>query len=138
MSITVQSNEVNPTTPPATANLAATGEASNATANDATLANPTAGEAHTGEAEEHQEDGDSEVTETESTETETSPEKKEGTEEKKKKGGFQRRIDKLNARNSQTEQELEYWKRMAMKNNAGESTPNPSEHNSKTSTNPIS
>lgn len=39
----------------------------------------------------------------------------------KKKGGFQRRIDKLNARNAQALQELEYWRSLATK--SAEQTP---------------
>jgi len=38
----------------------------------------------------------------------------------KKKGGFQRRIDKLNARTTAAQQEAEYWKAMALKKEAGE------------------
>lgn len=38
----------------------------------------------------------------------------------RKKGGFQRRIDKLNARNSAAQAEIEHWKSMALKG-AGES-----------------
>lgn len=41
----------------------------------------------------------------------------------KKKGGFQRRIDKLNARISAREQELEYWKSQALKQGASEEKP---------------
>lgn len=71
---------------------------------------------------------DSEATETETkeaepAESETPKESKEfeGDEEEadkgksKKKGGFQRRIDKLNARVSERERELEYWKQQALK-----------------------
>jgi len=49
-------------------------------------------------------------------ETEETVETKGETEEPRKKGGFQRRIDKLNAKNAQTQQELEYWKQQAIKN----------------------
>lgn len=44
----------------------------------------------------------------------------------KKKGGFQRRIDKLNARYATAQQEAEHWKQMALKN-AGESKSEPIE-----------
>lgn len=39
----------------------------------------------------------------------------------KKKSGFQRRIDKLNARNTAAAQEIEYWKQQALKKDAIES-----------------
>lgn len=42
-------------------------------------------------------------------------EKDEKDEKPKKKGGFQRRIDKLNARHAQAQAELEYWKEQAIK-----------------------
>lgn len=43
-------------------------------------------------------------------------------EKPKKKGGFQKKIDKLTARNTAAQQEVEYWKSMALKEkNAGES-----------------
>jgi hypothetical protein len=38
----------------------------------------------------------------------------EDPEKPRKKGGFQRRIDKLNARYSEKEREVDYWKRQAM------------------------
>lgn len=41
-------------------------------------------------------------------------------EKPKKKGGFQRRIDKLNARHTAAQQEIEHWKAMALKNAASE------------------
>jgi hypothetical protein len=40
--------------------------------------------------------------------------KDDGKEKPKKKGGFQRRIDKLNAARSAAQQEAEYWKRRAL------------------------
>lgn len=53
-------------------------------------------------------------------ETEDDSESNESDKEKpKKKGGFQRRIDKLNARNTAAQQEIEYWKQQALKG-AGE------------------
>jgi hypothetical protein len=56
--------------------------------------------------------------ETEGEESETDSESKDDGKEKtvgKKKGGFQRRIDKLNAQKSAIQQEAEYWKQMALK-----------------------
>src|SRR5206468_5111195 len=38
----------------------------------------------------------------------------------KKKGGFQRRIDKLNAAKAAAQQEADYWKRLALEKGAGE------------------
>jgi hypothetical protein len=38
----------------------------------------------------------------------------------KKKGGFQRRIDKLNSRISERERELDYWKQLALKDKQAE------------------
>lgn len=43
-------------------------------------------------------------------------EKPENIEKPKKKSGFQRRVDKLKAAKSQAQQEAEYWKREALKN----------------------
>lgn len=72
------------------------------------------------EATETQEDESDETEGKESEETES-----EETEEAKpkKKGGFQRRIDKLNARYTAAQSEIEHWKAMALKS-AGE-TPKP-------------
>lgn len=42
----------------------------------------------------------------------------------KKKGGFQRRIDKLNAQKTQAQQEIEYWKKLALES-AGSKTESP-------------
>lgn len=48
------------------------------------------------------------------------PEAKDSENEKpKKKGGFQRRIDKLNQRASAAQQEAEYWKEQALKGASG-------------------
>lgn len=49
---------------------------------------------------------------------ETHEEGEDGEKESphKKKGGFQRRIDKLSAQKAQAQQELEYWKQQALKN----------------------
>lgn len=48
-----------------------------------------------------------------------SDESKDSEEDKpKKKGGFQRRIDKLNAKHAAAQQEVEYWKSQALKDKA--------------------
>lgn len=50
-----------------------------------------------------------------------SDESKDSDEDKpKKKGGFQRRIDKLNAKHAAAQQEAEYWKQQALKGNAND------------------
>jgi hypothetical protein len=50
---------------------------------------------------------------------EESEESKDDAKDKpKKKGGFQRRIDKLNARHAQAQAELDYWKQLALKEKA--------------------
>lgn len=73
---------------------------------------------------------ESETTETESKEDEPteSEESESGSEndskdEKsgKKKGGFQRRIDKLNQQKAQAQQEAEFWRQQALKGAGGES-----------------
>jgi hypothetical protein len=62
--------------------------------------------------------GEEKSDESESNDEEQSDDNKE--KPTKKKGGFQRRIDKLNARNSAAQQEIEYWKQQALRG-AGES-----------------
>jgi hypothetical protein len=71
---------------------------------------------HAGESDpsetEAKEDEQDEIEEESGEESEES--KSDGKDEKpRKKGGFQRRIDKLNARISERERELEYWKKLA-------------------------
>lgn len=79
------------------------------------------------DASEQESASESETEETEAkevSETEESPDEEGETEAKaqddgtpvKKKGGFQRRIDKLNAAKTAARQEAEYWKREALKN----------------------
>lgn len=60
--------------------------------------------------------------ETEVEHDDSGPDESKDANAPKKKGGFQRRIDKLNKRVSSTEQERDYWKEQALKK--GE-TPNP-------------
>lgn len=69
---------------------------------------------------EQKESTESETEETEETEGQGKEEKE--SEAPKKKGGFQRRIDKLNSRVSAKEQEVEYWKQQALKS-ASATTP---------------
>lgn len=52
--------------------------------------------------------------EDEALEPETDP-NNSGKDQPKKKGGFQKRIDKLNARNSAAQAEIDHWKAMALK-----------------------
>lgn len=61
------------------------------------------------------EETESEPEDSDPKETEPTDHKDEGEDKPKKKGGFQRRIDKLNARVSAREQEIEYWKQQALK-----------------------
>jgi len=65
------------------------------------------------EAESTEDESDAEDAEDKSTESEKE-------KPKKQKGGFQRRIDKLNARVAERERELDYWRNLAAKNGAGE------------------
>lgn len=68
----------------------------------------------------------SDPVETEEEETETTEtENKDGVT--KKKGGFQRRIDKLTQAKALAQQELEYWKQQALKNAGATKTDSPVE-----------
>lgn len=86
---------------------------------------PSAPEAKASEQNESTE-SDTEETEakdeSEDTEGDEPEESKEAAKDKpKKKGGFQRRIDKLNARYAAAQQESDHWKALALKNkDAGE------------------
>jgi hypothetical protein len=51
----------------------------------------------------------------EDTESENDSEESDDSEKPKKKGGFQRRIDKLNAAKADAQREAEYWKQQALK-----------------------
>lgn len=73
-------------------------------------------EAHT---EESLEAADETEAQGDSTETESETAKEKAP---KKKGGFQKRIDKLNSRLAAKDQEAEYWKREAMKYAQGSGT----------------
>lgn len=84
---------------------------------------------------EQNESGESDTQETEVEESETdsaseegaddAPESEDGKDETekdkpRKKGGFQRRIDKLNAAKAAAQQEAEYWRRLALEKSAGD------------------
>lgn len=71
-------------------------------------------------AKESDEAEESEEADTKESE-ESEEEEKESKEKPKKKGGFQRRIDKLNAAKAEAQREAEYWKRMALEKGAGDS-----------------
>lgn len=75
--------------------------------------------------EETETEGEGEAEESESGEGEG--DKAESTKAKKSKGGFQRRIDKLNAKRADAERERDYWRNLATqpKGNAGEGTQKP-------------
>ncbi len=64
--------------------------------------------------------------ETESEESEADESQVEDAKPKKK-GGFQRRIDKLNAAKADAQREAEYWKRLATEKSAGETKKEPVE-----------
>ena len=73
------------------------------------------------EKTEQKEPKESETLETEAKETEVESEESDEAEESgkdktKKKGGFQRRIDKLNAAKADAQREAEYWRGLALKN----------------------
>lgn len=64
---------------------------------------------------------ESETVETDESEDESENDSDESVKDKpKKKGGFQKRIDKLNAQKAAALQEAEYWKSLASKKDAGE------------------
>lgn len=73
--------------------------------------------------EEDSEAGDTEGEEAE--ETEELAAKATDSNKPKKKGGFQKRIDKLNGRLSAVEQEREYWRQQAMRNQTPNQTQEP-------------
>jgi len=86
-----------------------------------------ASESETGETEEGKEapaesdEPDSKSKEkSEDEEDEEAESKEAATDKPKKKGGFQRRIDKLNAAKADAQREADYWKREALKKNATE------------------
>lgn len=119
MTIHVISNAVQPVEKPIEQNE------ENAPALDAKVPEQNeASESETEETEAKKVEDDSE----DESETEKESEESEDTDndKPKKKGGFQRRIDKLNARNSAKDAEIEHWKQMALKS-AGEPKPEPVE-----------
>jgi hypothetical protein len=73
------------------------------------------------ETTEQKEPAKSDIAETEEVETESKDDAEEleasgdDKDKPKKKGGFQRRIDKLNAAKADAQREAEYWKQEALK-----------------------
>lgn len=94
------------------------------------------------EPEQKIESADSETVETEQDDdAELSADSNEESEDSekskgKKKGGFKRRIDKLNARVAEREKELEYWRQQALKASEGKPTEQPKEARQTTSGKP--
>ena len=104
----------------------------------AATAEPTqsAPEAHAPTEQKESSESDTEETEASQGETDESGDSEDHSDESKddakdkpkKKGGFQRRIDKLNARYSAAQQEVEYWRQLALKQTgAGEPKKEPVE-----------
>ncbi len=115
MSIIIQTNEKTPPAAPVTPEAGKEVVVSKET--NATLSAP---EVKTSEQKESTE------SEPEGTEEVKVGETKEEIEEKtKKKGGFQRRIDKLTHRMTEKEQEVEYWKQQALKSASESRTQDP-------------
>jgi hypothetical protein len=112
MTIQVRSNEA----PEADKAKAPSEESKSAPEADASEQNPSS-ESDTEEAEANESDED------DSSDADgDEPEVKDDAKDKpKKKGGFQRRIDKLNAAKADAQREAEYWKREALKAAGGES-----------------
>lgn len=78
--------------------------------------NPAA-ESDTAEAEAKEESNEDESKDEDASDEEGDTESKDSEKDRpKKKGGFQRRIDKLNARATAAQAEAEYWKQQALKN----------------------
>lgn len=122
MSITVQSND-----PKHDTQVNKATEAEGNGSKDETKSAPEA------KALEHNESSESETEETEAkeehsseeSESEKEPEAKDESDDEKpkKKGGFQRRIDKLNQKYSLKEQEAEYWKQQALTAGGSKTSP---------------
>lgn len=72
-------------------------------------------DAEASETSAKEEDAEGDALERESAQDTESKEEPNAEEKKPKKGGFQKRVDKLNARISERERELEYWKQQALK-----------------------
>lgn len=120
MSITVRSNET--PTPEASAaqaepkavegSVVQEKQSAPAEADASVEQNESSSESETGETQDSgDQSGESEAAESDDTQAKDQPE----TDKPRKKNGFQKRIDKLNARVTASEQEKEYWKREAMK-----------------------
>lgn len=118
MSIVVRSNEKPQMTPPTVESSAPDANGNNHVGQ--TQEQPSTLSALEGEPPSEQNEASD--SETEGEKVETKPEEETEGQEKdpgKKKGGFQRRIDKLNQQKAQAQQELEYWKQMALKSAGG-------------------
>jgi len=111
MTITVRSNDEAPAEKPVAASTEQEKSAPEAKASEQN----ESPESETEETEESVSDQDES-----DLEGETEESKDAEKERPKKKGGFQRRIDKLNARYSAVQAEVEHWKSMALKQGAGE------------------
>lgn len=121
MSIQVRSNEPAPETKTVEAPAAVKAEGSE-TKSVEQLSAPEARSSEQKETSESEPEGkeatkdtEEETQETEAAGTELKTDEPESDKAGKKKGGFQRRIDKLNARVSAKEQEAEYWRQQALK-----------------------
>lgn len=111
MSIQVISNQPKP----AEQSAEPKAETSSAPANEAEQKDPAnSGSAETEAKEESEENSNSEA-ESEKDEAEDQEEDSDSEKPKRPTQGFKKRIDKLRARASRAEQELEYWKNLALK-----------------------
>jgi len=82
----------------------------------ATMGADDALEATSTETEEAGEETETEAPEEALEASDDAPAEEEAEKPVKKKGGFQKRIDKLNKKNSDLEREMTYWREQAMKN----------------------
>jgi hypothetical protein len=83
----------------------------------------TAAESDTAEAVANEESNEDESKDEDASDEDSDTESKDPTSDRpKKKGGFQRRIDKLNARATAAQAEAEYWKQQALKGAGSENT----------------
>jgi hypothetical protein len=114
MSIQVRSNEVpqQEQKPEAESKLGAQSAPAEQAEQNESLASDTEEAAEKVEATDESEDADD-------AEDGSDESKDDGKDKPRKKGGFQRRIDKLNARHAEAQRELEYWKQLALKEKAG-------------------
>lgn len=116
MSIRILSNEP---TAPGTPAVVET-QTTSAPEAKATEQNTESTESDTEETEATESNSEEAEQEAESTDDDAEGKATEEDAKPKKKGGFQRRIDKLNQRMSAAQQEAEYWRALALKNGAAE------------------